>query len=132
MANEKDKKGQEPNPNPEGVKPDDQKSDKNEETKKFFLVRWGENLIGGAKKVKNTVNDFVHKHPYLTAGATGAIGFVGKLAWDHFTDNPDSTQTAETQVCLPPAEEEEPEHYEITFEPDEPETIPEPEKVSEE
>lgn len=130
MANEKDKKVQEPNPNSEGVKPEDQKDDEKKEEKKFFLVRWGENIAGGVKKVKNAVNGFVHEHPYLTAGATGAIGFVGKMAWDHFTDSPDSTQTAETQTYLPQPEEEP--SYEITFEPDEPEEIPEPEKVSEE
>lgn len=91
---------------------------KNEETKKeevkkteaekeFCLIRWAKAIGQTCSKTCKAVNGFVHKHPYLTAGIGGAIGYGAKFAVDYFTGN-ESDEPEEIEVPqLPEAVEEE-------------------------
>lgn len=89
---------------------------KNEETKKeevkktedkeFCIIRWAKAIGQACSKTGKAVNGFVHRHPYLTAGIGGAIGYGAKFAVDYFTGN-ESSEPEELEVPqLPEAVEE--------------------------
>ena len=110
---------------------------KNEETKKeevkkteaekeFCLIRWAKAIGQACSNTGKAVNGFVHKHPYLTAGIGGAIGYGAKFAVDYFTGN-ESPEPEEVEVPqLPEAVEED------TYVIDMPDETYEEEKTNEE
>lgn len=100
---------------------------KKDETKKEFILIRGAKAIGrGCKKTYNAVNTFAHKHPWITAGAGTAVGYVVKIAVDHFSG--DSDEPAAVEVPSLPEPEEE--TYVLDLPDDVEETEPEEEKAN--
>lgn len=99
---------------------------KKEETKKEFILIRGAKAFGrGCKKTASAVNTFVHRHPYLTAGVTTAVGYVAKIAVDHFSG--DSDEPTATEVPSLPEPED---TYVLDLPDDVEETEPEEEKAN--
>lgn len=98
---------------------------KKEETKKEFILIRGAKAFGrGCKKTASAVNTFVHRHPYFTAGVTTAVGYVAKIAVDHFAD---SDEPVTTEVPSLPEPED---TYVLDLPDDVEETEPEEEKAN--
>lgn len=116
----------EPKKNEEPKKDEAKKS---EAEKEFCLIRWAKAIGQVCSNTGKKVNGFVHRHPYLTAGIGGAIGYGAKFAVDYFTGNDsDEAETCEVPQ-LPEAVEEDMDTYVLDM-PDE-ETYEE-EKTNEE
>lgn len=99
---------------------------KKEETKKEFILIRGAKAFGrGCKKTYNAVNGFAHKHPWITAGVSTAVGYVAKIAVDHFSG--DSDELTATEVPSLPEPED---TYVLDLPDDVEETEPEEEKAN--
>lgn len=83
---------------------------KEEEAKKeWAIIRWGRAIGQGVSKTFHSVNGFVKKHPYLTAGVSAAAGYGAKMLVDHFVggDSDETDDVPEVEAPMLPEPEDE-------------------------